>query len=189
MIRYFIVLMVFVVVGCDGTPLKHKNQIHVSETELSGIKDSLLSAIKLYDETHNDFVKYYRDKKLRIEFIDLFFNETKDKVVFTIIDSVTVREGTQVESENGLIYSTFGFSGKKNEDNSWELNQLRGDGLSLYYSVTHSYALKHAKNKFRTRMDTYAFPSGRIPYKYNIDDIRIFDGPLFQDSVSVRSGD
>lgn len=187
-----IIFTLIFLLGCSKTPHRYKNELTLDKSEFELTKDSLAKSLQKLHANSNELSYFSRssDRKLRIDFIDLYLDSSQQKVLFTFIDSVEINfENVNLskQSTDGNIYYPFVFKGVKNENNIWEIERI--DGFNLRYTFSTDLSIKALKRFTLYTMASYTNQSGWVPYKYNIDDIRIFDGPLFQDSDSVRSGD
>lgn len=116
-IYIFILIGIMIIIsGCKRTPFKYRNDIQLKQDELEVKKDSLLSSL---DRIHknSDILSFFsksKDRDLRVKFTDIFFDSSKQKVMFSFVDTVFIDfENVNLSrlSQDGNIYYPFIFKG------------------------------------------------------------------------------
>jgi len=171
-----IYLVVFT--GCLKTPKKYQNHIEISEEQNSRIQTELYKAVEaIHDQTRGfSLVLKPREKPLQIEFVEIFLDSSLSKTTFIIIEEFEY-QSRSVENDR-LIYAPLAFYGVL-DDNGWEIKMIKD--LHLAYASSRDKAQKHIDLAYLTQIAYYKDVNGDFKYRYNLDDVRIFNGPLFQD--------
>ncbi len=166
------------------TPSEYRNDIKIEDEKFEHIRSSILESMK---EEHNqsDVYSYFsrsRERELRIQFLDFYFDSSQTKVLFTAIDTVEINfENVNLneQSSDGNLYYPFVLKGILNSDSTWVISKIDEYHTVVSFNVK---SLEKSLKKFSHReMAHLDKKNGELIFQYNIDDIRIFESPLFEE--------
>jgi|LakMenEpi03Aug12_release.lakeMendotaPanAssembly.Ray.scaffolds.fasta_scaffold196643_2 hypothetical protein len=171
--------------GCAGTasdttPIKYRNNtqvpLHIYKVHQEILKDSIKHLIK-----EKSLAYYPKENDLFTEIIidTILYSPKKDKAAFFVITKNSNDRFLSGGNKNEYHYNAHCFSVYLKGDSTFnDIYWIRASNISNFYTLENtSFRIKEMYFKdFSKRQDV----NDNSMYKYNLDDIRFWDGPVWK---------
>jgi hypothetical protein len=179
----FIAINAFILFQCSNsksvTPQKYRNNTVIDgftyDKHMAQFKDSILNLIYY----RNDPYYQLENDSLTKVFIDtILYSPKMNKFSFFAITQNSNAKLLSTEDKNQFHYSAHCFIGKLNENREISNFQwVKGYNLSNYKSL--SEISRRIREVYFREITQRTNNEGESTYKYNFDDIRFWEGPLW----------
>jgi hypothetical protein len=137
--------------------------------------DSIRSFIRYKDGP------YYRKEfdEQTIVFVDtILFSPKRNRITFFVITKNSNDKLLSKGNKNEYHYDANCFIGNLKIDSIWDIRWLKALNLTRY--DTHIESSERIREMYFTLFSTIKDVDGNSLYKYNLNDIRFWDGPIWQ---------
>jgi hypothetical protein len=185
MTRYQTVFIIFyycLALNCNSqnvTPNKYKYfntvSLEIYKSNIETISDSIRNRIK---SKQDPYYQTENDSLTEIIIDTILYSPKKDKFSFFVINKNSNDKLLDKGNKNEFHYDAHCFighlgSGYKIEDMTW----LRGHSLSNFKTLEGTS--KRIREVYFREITERTNSKGESTYKYNLDDVRFWDGPLW----------
>ena len=183
-IRYIVLILLSFAAGCakpqaPKTPEEYKYQIIISENDYRLDNEYLRSTITtLVEKKAGPFYPDSYDDKTDIFIDSILYSPDQSRIVFFVIAKNSNANLLKTNDPEGEHFDAMCFLGTKESTNrDWIVRWFR---IMNFHTYT-TYSDVSAKIRFRYFRNLVEIKNeeGESRYKYNIDDIRFWEGPVW----------
>ncbi len=167
-----------------STPKAYINKVVVSDSLYWSDSLWLVGHLKerIKDRSGSFYIKEYYDSTQL--FIDtIIYNQDKNKIAFLVITKNPMhRRLYKLPSDEkyDFYFDAYCYLGKRLDGtNAWDTRWFRTLSLSNYYDYAETS--ERIRWKYFNELVTVRDTSGASAFKYNVDDIRFWNGPAWDD--------
>jgi hypothetical protein len=177
-------LVIFLIGACDWrksteTPAAFLYVDTTSKEVYIETKSFLTDSMRYFILGNKDpyYSKEY-DSETAVEIDTIIFSPVTDKFFFIAIAKNSNDKLLSRGDKNEFHYDGYSFIARKNEFGNWDIKWL-----SAYNFINHGSAQKASANARKAHFETFAERNdvdGKSLYKYNVNDKRFWDGPVWE---------
>jgi len=178
----FIVMQYFICWGCGGratTPKEYKYvdtvNIEIYKKAISEITDSVKNRITLKE---NPYYQSENDSSTIVLIDTILYRPTLDKIAFIVITQNSNNKLLEKGKKNESHYDAHCFIGICKNNKIVQFAWVSAFSLSNYrdkYSASNDI-----RSYYFTELTSGINKEGKSPFKYNFDDVRFWEGPIWK---------